>query len=180
VAAGTLIEIEVGEALDSSRHKRGDNFAISLHAPVTVGDALIIPAGTPGVGEVVHAERARGGGKPGELILAARYLELGGRRIPLRGMKLGAVGLDKTQKAMAIGMIPVVGLFSFVRGGETQIPQGTLASAKLVDAFVLDGTPAAAGTPVIAAAGAPGAVQSESAPAKDAPDVPSDHTTNQE
>ena len=50
----------------------------------------MVPAGTPGVGEVVHAERARFGGKAGELILAARYLDFQGTRIPLRTLRFGA------------------------------------------------------------------------------------------
>jgi hypothetical protein len=136
VTAGTQIEIEIDEAIDSAQRKRGDKFAISLHAPVMVGGTLILPAGTQGVGEVVHAERARGGGKPGELILAARYLELDGRRIPLRGLKLGAAGVDKTHKAMVISAIPIVGLFSpAVHGGEMQVPKGTLANAKIAEGF---------------------------------------------
>ena len=135
VPAGTQIDIEIRDALDSARSQRGDKFAIALHTPVYIGQQLVIPAGTPGVGEVVHADRARGGGKPGELILAARFLELDGRRIPLRGMKLGTTGADKFGKAMGLATIPVVGLFTYVRGGETIVPQGALAGAKLAEAF---------------------------------------------
>ena len=133
--AGTPIEIEIRDAVDSAKSQRGDKFAIAVHAPVYVGQQLVIPAGTPGVGEVVHADRARGGGKPGELILAARFLDLDGRRIPLRGMKLGTTGVDKFGKAMGLASIPVVGLFTYVRGGETFVPQGALAAAKLAEAF---------------------------------------------
>lgn len=135
VPAGTPIDLEIRDALDSARSQRGDKFAIALRTPVYVGQQLVIPAGTPGVGEVVHADRARGGGKPGELILAARFLEFDGRRIPLRGMKLGTTGVDKFGKAMGLAAIPVVGLFTYVRGGETIVPQGALAGAKLAEAF---------------------------------------------
>jgi hypothetical protein len=50
--------------------------------------SVVAPAGTPGVGEVVHAAHASFGGKAGELILAVRYLELNGTRIPLRSLPI--------------------------------------------------------------------------------------------
>ena len=134
VPAGTPIEIEIRDALGSAQSQRGDKFAFVLHTPIVVGERIVIPAGTPGVGEVVHAERARGGGKPGELILAARYIDLEGRHIALRGMKLGVTGVDKSGKAIGLATIPIVGLFTYVRGGETVVPQGALAGAKLAEA----------------------------------------------
>jgi hypothetical protein len=158
VAAGTAIELEIAEALDSSKQKRGDKFAIALHAPVYVGDRVLIPAGTRGVGEIVHAERSRGGGKPGELIVAARYLELDGQRIALRGMRVGANGKDKSGTALALSM--AVGPFAhFVHGGEVQIPVGTLADAKIAAAFSM--TQPATDVPVTA--------PSADAPVADAP-----------
>ena len=50
----------------------------------------VVPAGTRGRGWVIHADKARFGGKAGELLLGARYLKLGDVEIPLRSMKLGA------------------------------------------------------------------------------------------
>jgi hypothetical protein len=163
VAAGTPIELEIRDALDSKQSQRGDKFVIALHAPLVLGTQVVIPAGTQGVGEVVHAERARGGGKPGELILAARYLDFEGRRVPLRGMKLGVVGEDNSGKAMGLAMIPVAGLFIYVRGGETVVPQGALAIAKIAEAFD-------ANTP---SAPAPQLTESASLPVQDAAVVPS-------
>ena len=150
--AGTPIEIEIRDTLDSKTSQRGDKFAFVLHAPISIDGQVVIPAGTPGVGEIVHAERARGGGKPGELILAARYLDFEGRQVKLRGMKLGTVGDDKSGKALGLSFIPVVGLFTYVRGGETVVPQGALAGAKLAEAFTVAApepapAPAAVATP---------------------------------
>ena len=137
VPAGTEIELEIAEPVDSATRKRGDKFAIALHMPVYAGQTLLLPAGTSGVGEVVEAQPSGGGGKPGELILAARYLEVGDRRIPLRAMKISSVGADKSQKAMALSM--AVGMFAqLVHGGEVQIPKGALATAKLAEALSAD------------------------------------------
>ena len=134
--AGTVLDLEVTDALDSAHSHRGDHFAIALRNPLVVDGVLLLPAGVTGVGEVVHAAPSRGGGKPGELILAARYLELDGRQVPLRGMKLGAVGQDRTQASLAVGM--VLGPFGqLVHGRESVVPKGFPAQAKLAQPLAL-------------------------------------------
>lgn len=130
IAAGTPVELEIVDAVSSADRKRGDRFAIRLHAELRHGEAVVIPAGTTGVGEIVHGERSRGGGKPGELLLAARYLELDGVQIPLRGLKFGGQGQDKTH--VALGTSFALGPFAhFIHGREIEIPAGTVVTAKL-------------------------------------------------
>lgn len=130
IAAGTLVEIEIAEPLSSKEHKRGQKFAIKLHSSLLDGQRIVIPAGVVGVGEIVHAERSRGGGKPGEMLLAARYLEHNGIQVPLRGFKLGGQGRDNTKAALSVSM--VLGPFAhFIHGNEIEIPAGTVATARL-------------------------------------------------
>jgi hypothetical protein len=136
IAAGTPVELEILSPIQSSRHKRGDRFDLRLSAPLMLDGATCVPAGTMGAGEVVHAMPGRGGGKPGELILAGRYLELAGQRIPLRGMRAVATG-DASYGA-ALGVSFAVGPFAmFIRGNEIEIPTGTRATAKLAQELVL-------------------------------------------
>jgi hypothetical protein len=138
VPAGAAIELEIAQALSSATQKRGDKFGIRLHAPLVHAGTVVIPAGTVGVGEIVHADRSRGGGKPGELLIAARYLELDGGQIPLRGLKFGGQGQD--QSKAALGAAFVVGpLAHFIRGKEIEIPNGTIVTAKLAQDFPLPG-----------------------------------------
>jgi hypothetical protein len=148
VAAGTVVELETTEPVSSRDRKHGDRFGLRLHAPLLVDDMVVLPAGTPGVGEIVHADRARGGGKPGELILAARYLRVGATQVSLHGMTLGATGKDKTRASMAVATA-VGPLALFIHGGEIEIPTGTLAQAKLL--ADLDRPPQAGATALIAA-----------------------------
>lgn len=130
LAAGSVVELQLGEPLSSARHKRGDRFALRLSQPLTVAGAEPIPAGTPAVGEVVHGARSRGGGAPGELLIAGRYLEYNGRQIPLRGLSLGQSGREQINGAM--GAAFVIGPFAmFVRGREIEIPADTALRAKL-------------------------------------------------
>ncbi|ALN81768.1 hypothetical protein [Lysobacter antibioticus] len=151
IAAGTDVLLETLQPLSSATLKRGDKFGLRLAQALSVDGAPVLPAGTTGVGEVIHAERSRSGGKPGELLLAARYLEADGRQIPLRSFRVGAAGVDKSGKVigLAASLSAAVGVFGvfamFMRGGEIEIPAHTQAQART--AQDVDLTPAAA-TPV--------------------------------
>lgn len=129
IAANTPLILETLAPLSSATLQRGEKFGLRLAEPLLIDGAMLLPAGTLGVGEVIHAERSRSGGKAGELLLAARYLEHDGRRIDLRGFRLGASGVDKSGKAL--GLAFAVGAFAmFVRGGEIEIPAHTQAQAR--------------------------------------------------
>jgi hypothetical protein len=116
---GALVELAIGEPLTSKTAQRGQRFKLLLAEPLRLGDTVVLPAGTEGVGEVIHADRARAAGKPGELLLAARSLQGPDGEIKLRGMKLGGSGKDHGP----IGCD--------VRGGQIEIETGTRAHAKL-------------------------------------------------
>ncbi|RYZ72344.1 MAG: hypothetical protein EOP91_08375 [Lysobacteraceae bacterium] len=132
IVDGTPVTLEILDLLNSAALKRGDKFRIRLATPVLVDDPIMLAAGLEGVGEVVHAERSRSGGKAGELLLAARYLDHEGRQLRLRGLKLGGSGKDNAGAALATSL--VVGPFAlFVRGGEIEVPAGTLVQARIAD-----------------------------------------------
>ncbi|MGO1003726.1 hypothetical protein [Lysobacter sp. CA196] len=140
--AGTDVLLETLQPLSSAMLKRGDKFGLRLAQALSVDGALVLPAGTTGVGEVIHAERSRSGGKPGELLLAARYLEADGRQIPLRSFRIGAAGVDKS--GQVIGLSIAVGVFAmFMRGGEIQIPPYTQAQARTAQDVDLSSSAAA-------------------------------------
>lgn len=141
---GTSVEIEVASTLNSATLTRGERFQIRLVEPLVVDGLVVVPTGTTGEGEVIHAERSRGGGKPGELLLAARHLDINGTRLPLRGMKLGASGQDRTGVALATAF--AAGPFAhFIRGREIEIPSGTRAHARLSVTARITPMPAALG-----------------------------------
>ena len=138
VPARTPIEIEILETVNSKANRTGQNFQFRLAAPLTVDGHVVVPAGTPGVGEIVHAERARFGGRAGELILAARYLDFQGSRIALRTLRFGAqAGRDSSGTINNVNLalaatIPALSLIGFmIAGGEVNVPAGTRASAQI-------------------------------------------------
>ena len=172
--AGSAVELEIVEPISSKRHKKGDHFALRLVTALTVGSDVYVPAGTIGTGEVIHASPSRAGGKPGELLLAARQLgAVDGRRIGLRAMKLSARGKDTSTAAITTAMLigPVA---MFVHGSEIEIPAGTRAMAKLAqDAALNAPQPAAEGADPAADASPDEASQ----PSPHQPEVPTGTAT---
>src|SRR5688572_6973950 len=136
VAALTHVPVRIEQAVSSKTSKSGDRFPITVAEDVRVGDALVIPAGSAGEGEVIHAARSGAGGKAGELILAARYVRVGDREIRLRSFVLGVAGKDQANNAFASSF--VIGPFAmFVKGGVVIVPAGTVGLAKTALEFQL-------------------------------------------
>lgn len=139
VPAGTELVLEMVDTVNSKTSRRGDRFSLRLAEPLRYDGHLLVPAGAAAVGEVVHADRAKAGGQAGELILAARHLEWNGTVLPLRSFNAG-VGRDRTKPAVAVAV--AAGLAGFlVRGGQVEVPAGTMIGAKLRNTVVLPAVP---------------------------------------
>lgn len=136
VPALTPVTVRLEELISSNRNKPGDRFRITVAEDVRVGEQLVIPAGSVGEGEVIHAAKSGAGGKAGELILAARYVRVGDIAIRLRSFALGVVGKDQAGNSLAASMI--IGPFAmFVKGGVVTVPPETLGVAKTALEFKL-------------------------------------------
>ncbi len=145
IPALTPIGIELDEALSSRTSVTGEAFAISLAYPVVVDGREVIPAGTKGRGEIIHAKKT-GVGVGGELVLAARYLSLGDKQLRLRSLKFNGAGRDQQGLALAVGAaVGLPGLL--IRGKHIDLPIGAFADAKTAEAFWLDTVGAELGTP---------------------------------
>lgn len=145
IPALTPLRIELTEALSSRTSVTGQTFGISLAYPVVINGRELIPAGTKGRGEIIHAKKT-GVGVGGELVLAARYLNLGDRQLRLRSMKFNGAGRDQQDLAFAAAV--AVGLPAmFIRGKHIDVPTGAFADAKTAEAFWLDTVGAELGIP---------------------------------
>ena len=135
IAALTPVVLKIGTLLGSRVSTSGEMFPLTLAEPLVVDGRVVVPAGTPGMGEVVHAKKT-GLGVGGELVLAARYLDFAGQRIRLRSMQVGGKGKDNQTLSYAVGA--TVGLPAlFIRGKHIEVPPGTLAEAKVAARFVI-------------------------------------------
>ncbi len=128
--------LRIDQNLSSKSAKRGDKFSISLANDLWVENRIVVPVGTKGLGEVVHASGKGFGGRAGELIVTARYLEHGGRQIRLGHFRLSAAGSNNATAALlATAAAPIVGVF--VTGTSAYIGLGQLAQARLAEDFPL-------------------------------------------
>jgi hypothetical protein len=142
LAAGTEARIELVDPISTKTEKEGDRFAIRLAEPLVVDGQIVAPAGAMGVGEVVESAKAGMGGKAAKLILAAKYIEQDGRRIPLQGLQLTANGKAHSNEANAVGVggigfAPLGVVAMFIHGEEVTLPPGTGGVAKVSDAMTL-------------------------------------------
>jgi hypothetical protein len=130
VPALTPLFVRIDEELSSKKNRNGDRFRILIAADLRVGGAVVIPAGSVGEGEVIHAARSGAGGKAGELLVAARFVRVGDLEVRLRSLSLGAKGNDRTDESLAVAIVAgPLGLF--VVGGVIVIPRGAVASARI-------------------------------------------------
>lgn len=136
IPAGTSVTLRIKQPVSSRTAKRGDLFEIELVNDIYIDAAPVIPAGTKGVAQVVHASPKGFGGRAGELIVAARYLEASGRRISLRKTKFSSAGSDNAGAAIATTIAaPVIGLF--VTGTSVDLPIGGIIVAETAEPFAL-------------------------------------------
>ena len=145
IPAGTQVELELVNTLSSTTSHLADRFAIRLAAPISVNGVEVVAAGAVGQGEVIDVGRSGMGGKQGKLIISARYLDLNGQRVRLRGMTLMAAGESQVDLARHVMLVPYAGIAAgFITGSEISIPSGTRARARLADDVALPvGAPAA-------------------------------------
>mgnify|MGYP000932857151 CR=1 FL=1 len=122
--AGAAIPLRFLSTVSSGTHTRGQQFDLEVTDNINVGTTVVIPAGSIATGEVIHADRARGLGKAGELIISARFVMVGPRQIKLRS-QLSMTGQDKTMQALY--------LVPWIRGKNLEVPAETEVIARTVN-----------------------------------------------
>ena len=137
IAAGTSVTLRIIDPVTSRTAKRGDYFNFELVNDLRSGGNIIVPAGTYGVGQVVHAAPKGFGGRAGELIVAARYLDTKNGRLLLRKTKFSAAGSDNVAAALTTSMVvPIVGIF--ITGTSVDLDAGSILVAEIATDFGSD------------------------------------------
>lgn len=145
IPAGTVVEVELAEALSSRTSQQEQLFALRLATPIVIDGREVVAAGAAGGGEVIDAARSAFGGRQGRLIISGRYIEIGGQRARIRGMQITATGDHRANTALAVSMIPYAGVAGiFIQGGEVDIPVGARGTARLAEDVDVVVTPAPA------------------------------------
>jgi len=134
--ADTMVRIALVDDVNSKDRTRGDKFAIRLAKPIIVDGKMVAPAGAVGMGEVVYAERGGGGGSPGKLVLAARYIDVAGVRLRLKAFQLAAGG-ESDFREMQVAAEFIGPAVMFINGHNVEYPSDTRATAKIAEDVVL-------------------------------------------
>jgi hypothetical protein len=127
IPAGTVVVLQIDDFLGASYSRKGQTFELHLAEPIVVNGEVAVPAGVPGVGEVLRAKRPGFIGAEGGLVIAARYLDDNGVRIPLDPSLADKMGRNKSLEAVGVwavgGLVPMI----LYPGGDATIPLGTRA-----------------------------------------------------
>ena len=166
IAALTPVKLELLETVSSKTSITGAMFKLALKEAIVVDGIELVPAGTPGMGEVIHAKKSGGSGAGGELVVAARFLDIGGQHVRLRSMMLSSTGKDNIGLVAASSQ--AISFLAFaIRGKNTDFPTGSVADAKIAELSWI---------PKPAIAAKPAQSPTENKPAVSASTVPSTTT----
>jgi len=139
IPAGTLLNAQMVDSVDSAVNKAGDRFRASLAAPIVVGNEVIVPAGTDLYLRLVDATSAgRMAGRSG-LTLQLASLEFQGQPYELYSTEYRQTGASEGRRTAAtVGGAAAVGAIigGILGGGKgaaigagTGAGAGTVASA---------------------------------------------------
>lgn len=126
---GTSVSLRTREELTTKGKKLrvGQRFQLEVAEPVTVNGQIVIPAGSPAVGEITEVRNKGMWGKSGGINARVLNVRVGDRSIRLTGQmddkgKTGTAGVIG-----AVALIPVAGFF--VTGTSAMIPLGAPVTA---------------------------------------------------
>jgi hypothetical protein len=136
----TPVVLQIDSAVSSKTARRGDKFSLTMISDLVVDGAVVVPLGTKGEGEVVHSAGVGFGGRAGELILAARFLQVGDAHLPLQSFRISKAGANNTAEAIGVAAAAgVVGAVAamFITGTSAEVAAGQIAVAKTAAVFSL-------------------------------------------
>lgn len=134
IPQGTPVTLRLKQAVTSRKSKRGDYFDFELVNDIRSGTSIVVPAGTLGVGQVVHSAPKGFGGSAGELIIAARYLTTATGRLALRKTRFSVAGSDNAGAAIITSLAaPLVSIF--VTGTSVDMNVGSIIVAETSEDF---------------------------------------------
>lgn len=164
--SGTKVALRTLEPLTTKGKKLrvGERFQMEVAEPVELNGVVVIPVGSPAVGEVTDVRNKGMWGKSGRINARALSVRANGRQIRLTG-QMDDKGVTGTAGVVAsIALIPVAGFFT--TGTSANIPIGsplnafldedlTIAFAQTAPAPMVVPAPVPIAAPVPAAAPAP-------------------------
>jgi hypothetical protein len=148
--SGVEVPLKLEEPLDSNNKqlREGQQFRLSVSYPVMLGNVVVIPAGSPAIGEITNLRRKGMWGKSGHINARLLNVRVGDRLIRLTGT-FDEKGTTGTAGVVgAIVFLPVAGFFT--TGTSAKIPVGSGVKAFLDEDLTI-AMPSVALPPAVAA-----------------------------
>jgi hypothetical protein len=137
--AGIPITLAVAQEVNSSKNHQGDPISLTVLNDVKIGETIVIPRGTPAVGEITWRTGKGAFGKSGKIEFVLHHIDLGGQRIPI----VGEYRQEGEGNTIATGVaIIAVGVFAgFVTGKRARLPMGRELMSRIAEPvqFTADG-----------------------------------------
>jgi hypothetical protein len=146
---GTEVPVRLLEELTTKGKnlRVGNRFRLETSENVMVNGVVVIPAGSPAVGEITDVRNKGMWGKSGKLNGRILYVTVNGRQIRLTG-QFDDKGVAGGIGAAAVSAIVFLPAGFFMTGTSAKVPVGTVIKA-FVDEDVPLSIPAAAATPLV-------------------------------
>ena len=148
---GTEVPVRIRTEL-TTNHKAlrvGQRFEVEATEPVSLDGHLVIPVGTPGVGEISSVRNKGMWGKSGHFDIRLLYLRVGDRQIRLSGT-LDDKGTAGGIGATAVSAIVFLPAGFFMTGTSARMPAGTIVKGYLDEDVPVIFPEAAKPTPIAA------------------------------
>lgn len=163
---GTQIPVRTRTELTTKNKalRVGQRFEVETAEPVSLNGRVVIPVGTPGVGEVTSVRNKGMWGKSGHFDVRLLSLRVGDRQIRVSGIaddkgKAGGGG------AAAVSALVFLPAGFFMTGTSARLPAGTIITASLDEDVPVAFAEGAAPAPLVAVAAAPAVVPIAPVPA---------------
>ena len=126
---GTPLRLMTRTELSTRNNRPGERFDLVVAEPLVHRGQVVVPAGSPAVGEVMRVERNGAAGKRGELAVRLLYAQTPSGPVQLWGRTERA---GTNQKVLAIGGAAVVAWpMIFIHGTSARLPADTVITAYL-------------------------------------------------
>jgi len=142
--AGTSVPLKMSEVLSTKgkKLKVGQRFQLETAENVTVDGNVVIPAGSPAVGEITEVRNKGMWGKSGRINARVLYVRANGRQIRMTG-SLDDKGTTGTAGVVgAVALLPIAGFF--MTGTSAEIPLGAPVNAFIDEDISVAVVPASA------------------------------------
>ena len=129
LSAGTTMRVQMDNEINSKVASVNDTFTITLTAPVTAQQTILLPVGTVIEGRITKVKRASYGGQNGNLEVLFQSLVLTtGQKREIEGILVDALEVEPSSSEKALTVLGGTGIGGII-GAVSKVENGVLIGA---------------------------------------------------